>query len=342
MRISRMRLVVVLAAMFAAAVDSGAKPVKSALSVCATTPELASLVRAVGGDEVEVSTLAGGVEDPHAVTPSPALAASLRRARLLVVNGLGLEDRWLPVLLAQGASTSLRPGGRGYLDASRAVQAMEVPEDDAARAAAGTHPLGNPHYLLDPVNGLRVADAIRAALEALRPGSRRALTERYEAFRARLGAAMVGQRLASKYPVDKLADLYASGRLEAFLEAQHERALLEGWFASRPESTTTRVIADHDVWPYFARRFHVSVQGALEPRCGVSPTRAHAKELLAMMRRGTDEPILSLPYFHSDEIGFVAKGSGSRVVPVAHQAGARPGTGDYVDLIDYDLRALAP
>jgi ABC-type Zn uptake system ZnuABC Zn-binding protein ZnuA len=299
-------------------------------------------VRAVGGDEVEVSTLVGGAEDPHAVTPSPAIAASLQRARLLVVNGLGLEDRWLPVLLARGSSAALQPGGRGYLDASRVVRAMEVPENAAARAAAGNHPLGNPHYLLDPVNGLRVAAAIRDALEALRPGSRQALTERYEAFRAKLGAAMVGQRLASKYPVDKLADLYAAGKLEGFLEAQHERALLEGWFAARAEAVTTRVIADHDVWPYFGRRFHVSVQGSLEPRYGAPPTRRQAEELIAMMRRGTPDPVLSLPYFHSEETDLVAKDAGARVVPMAHQVGARPGTGDYVDLIDYDVRALAP
>jgi len=271
------------------------------IKVCTTTTSLASLATAVGGEHVAVTALVAASEDPRGVVVRPGLLACTRGARLLIVNGFGLEGQWLPGLLDQ-VGTSLRPGGRGYLDASSAIR----------------RPLGGPYYLLDPVWGLAVAGSIRGALEALAPASRQAFTEQYQAFRARLGAAMVGERLASKYPVEKLADLYAARSLGAFLAGQRETGLLGGWFAARPETVTTKALAEPDLWSYFAARFHVEV----EP-----PGKPGATAPLALTTPFSEPP--------------AAEGD-RRVVPMALQVGSRPGTDDYVALIDYDLRSLVP
>jgi len=277
----------------------------AAIRVCTTTTTLASLVAAVGGEDVAVTSLVGAGEDPRAVLVDPRFLACVRQARLLIANGLGLEKRWLPALLDQ-VDASRRAGGRGYLDASTAVPRSP----------------GTPYYLLDPVHGLAVAGAIRSALEALRPVSRQAFSERYEAFRAKLGAAMVGERLAAKYPVDKLADLYVARRLEAFLAAQHERGLLGGWFAARPEGVTTTVIAEPDLWSSFGHRFHVDLETRAIP--------------------GAPVPlILTVPFSEPNDAWGAAPSEG-RLRPMAPQVGARPGTDDYVALTDYNLRMLAP
>jgi hypothetical protein len=283
----------------AAGARSRAKP--PPIKVCATTTSLASLATAVGGEHVAVTSLVGATEDPHGVVVGPRLLACVRGARLLIVNGFGLEGQWLRPLLDQ-VGNSLRPGGRGYLDASGAIR----------------RPLGGPYYLLDPVWGLAVAGSIRGTLETLEPASREAFTEQHEAFRARLGAAMVGERLASKYPVEKLADLYAARRLGTFLAGQREAGLLGGWFAFRPDAVTTKVLAEPDLWTYFGARFHVDVEAPGKP--------------------GTSTPlVLTAPFSEPP----TAEGD-RRVVPMALQVGSRPGTDDYVALIDYDLRSLAP
>ena len=115
------------------------------------------------------------------------------------------------------------PGGRGHLDASRSIEPLDVPAGTVDRAMGDVHPFGNPHYLLDPMNGLRVAGAIRDALEALRPDARVGFTERYEAFRLRLARAMLGDRLGVKYPIEDFYD-------EVLESRQHP---IEGWNGGR-------------------------------------------------------------------------------------------------------------
>jgi ABC-type Zn uptake system ZnuABC Zn-binding protein ZnuA len=311
------------------------------LRVCATTPDLGSLATTIGGTEVEVSVFARGTEDPHFLEARPSFIKSLSQAQLLLVNGLDLEVGWLPPLLAGARNAAVQPGGRGYFDASRFVEPLEVATGTIDRAAGDVHPYGNPHYLLDPVNGLEVAEAIRDTLERLRPGARQGFTDRFEAFRARLGTLMLGERLGAKYPVDKVAELHALGKLDAFLEAQHETALLGGWFGALRGARGTKVVADHGVWPYFARRFGIDIVELLEPRPGYPPTTKHLQALIERMRTDHVRLILAAAYYDPRHARFVAEHSGATVVSMANQPGVRPGTDDYLGMIDYDVRAVA-
>jgi ABC-type Zn uptake system ZnuABC Zn-binding protein ZnuA len=330
----------IVSAVLAGALLAGSAAAGAPLRVCATTPDLGSLVRAVGGDDVEVTVFAKGTEDPHFVEPRPSFMTALSRAQLLVLTGLDLEVGWLPPLLTGSRNAAVQPGGRGHLDASRFVQPLEVPAGTVDRAAGDVHPAGNPHYLLDPVNGLAVAEGIRAKLEELRPDARREFAERFGAFRARLGTAMLGERLGAKYPLDKIAELFTLEKLEGFLEAQHERMLLGGWFGAMGPLRGTKAVADHNVWPYFARRFGIDVVGLLEPRPGYPPATRHLEALIATMRERHVGLLLATAYYDPRHARFVAERTGAVVVAMASQPGARPGTDDYLAMIDYNVRAV--
>src|SRR5262245_27303768 len=154
--------IVSLVAVLGAAAAADAEP----LRVVATTPDLASLVRAVGGDQVSITVLAKPTEDPHFVEAKPSFVKALSEADLYVSNGLQLEMGYAPVLLAGARNPRIVPGAPGHLDASVAVTPLDVPTGTVDRSMGDVHPFGNPHYLLDPLLGLKVAGLVRDALVA--------------------------------------------------------------------------------------------------------------------------------------------------------------------------------
>jgi len=152
------------AALVACVLMIGAVPMGAAeepLHVCATVPDLGDLIRIVGGDQVDVKVFAKGGEDPHMVEAKPSFIKELARADLLVLVGMELEIGWVPALLKNARNAAVLPGGRGYLDVSTVIRPLEVPATAVDRSMGDVHPTGNPHFLLDPINGLRVAAAIR-------------------------------------------------------------------------------------------------------------------------------------------------------------------------------------
>ncbi|MCM2356713.1 MAG: metal ABC transporter substrate-binding protein [Geobacteraceae bacterium] len=311
------------------------------LRVCATLPDLGSLAREVGGDQVTVTVFAKGLENPHFVEAKPSFVKALSRADLFVQGGLELEAAWAPVLLQNARNGRVLPGNPGYLDASTVIAPLEVPTGTIDRSMGDVHPEGNPHYLLDPMNGLKVARLIRDRLTELRPANRSYFHERYETFRRKTTGAMVGEKLAAKYELEKLALLYEQGRLGAFLKERKDDALLGGWLGKMLPYYGTSVVADHNMWPYFARRFGISVKGFLEPKPGVSPTTSHLGSLVAGMRSEGIRIVIATPYFDAKALKFVADKGGARIVNLAHQAGARQGADDYLGVVDYNVRALA-
>src|SRR6478672_5717990 len=142
---------------------------QSKLNIVATTEDLAAIAREVGGDHVSVDSIAKGYQDPHFVEPKPSFLLKLTKADLLLVVGLQLEIGWLPPLITQSRNAKVQVSGPGYFDASKYAQILEIPTGQVTRAMGDVHPLGNPHYWLDPENGRRVAKAIDAKLSELRP-----------------------------------------------------------------------------------------------------------------------------------------------------------------------------
>ena len=207
----------------------------SKLNVVATTEDLASLTREVGGDKVTVTALAKGYQDPHFVDPKPSFILAVSRADLLVAVGRELEIGWLPPLLSSSRNAKVQPGSAGYLDASAGVHILELPTGQVTRAMGDVHPLGNPHYWLDPANGRRMAQAIATKLGELAPADKAFFSQRYADFDTRLAAAE------------------------------------KRWDATMAPYKGAKVVTYHRSWPNFMERFRLDVMGYVEPKPGIPP-----------------------------------------------------------------------
>jgi ABC-type Zn uptake system ZnuABC Zn-binding protein ZnuA len=311
------------------------------LAVCATVPELGSIVREIGGDQVAVEVFTKPTEDPHFTPARPSLIKSLNTCELLVQIGMDLEVGWLPLLVKNARNAAVLPGAPGFLDASTAITPLDVPTGTVDRSMGDVHPYGNPHYLLDPVNGMLVAGAVHDKLVALRPAAQAAFDEHLAAFRKQIATGLVGAPLAAKYDAAKLALLAEHGKLVEFLHGQGDDSQLGGWLGALAPSFGAKVIDDHPMWPYFARRFGLVVAGHLEPKPGVPPTTKHLADLIALMKSENVKVVLASAYYDPRHASFVAEASGAKVLAMANQAGARPGTDGYVGFIDYDVRQVA-
>ncbi len=317
--------------------QAGLKPIQ----VCATVPDLGDLAQEIGGDQIKVTVFAKSQEDPHFVEAKPSFIKALSQAELFLQIGMELEIGYAPVLLQNARNSRVLVGGQGYVDCSKVITPMEVPTGPVDRSMGDVHPLGNPHYMTDPLNGLRVARLITDKLVELRPEKKSFFEERYTNFYRKIGNAMVGDKLTGKYDFEKLALLYEEGKIDSFLKEQKEEGSLGGWLGTMLPYKGSKVVADHNLWPYFARRFGILLIGFMEPKPGISPTTKHLQELIEMMKAEKVKVILASPYYDIRHAQFVSKNTGAKIVPTAHQVGSRPGADSYLKMIDYNIRQLA-
>lgn len=273
------------------------------ISVVATTPDLASLAREVGGDLIEAVALAQSSNDPEAFQPRPADVIKLKSAQLVVRVGADF-DLWLDRLLFQAGNVKLMKGAAGYVDASAGIALIEV-----SAASLGTsghaHGAGNPHYWLDPHNAEAITGSILEGL--VRIDSSHAA--RYEA-----------QRNAF---LSKLA------------------AKLKTWEARLAPLRGMPVIAYHNAWPYFARRFRLNVVDYIEPKPGIPPSPAHLARLLGRMKDEHIRIVLKDPFESSRIPDMLASRAAGAVVVLAPTVGAVPQAADYLSLFDFNVNAIA-
>jgi ABC-type Zn uptake system ZnuABC Zn-binding protein ZnuA len=272
------------------------------LPVVATTTDLRALVEAVGGMRVEVTSLVPPGFDAEDYQPKPQDAARMKRARLAVRVGLDF-DLWFDRLLAQ-ADAGLRRGAPGYVDASFAIAALEVRGLAVGPGDGHAHGNGNPHYWLDPKN----ADIVTGNILE--------------------GLARVDPEHGREYEANRLVFL---ARLEQRL-AEWERKLdaLKG----------VPLVAYHNSWAYFARRFRLDFIGYLEPKPDIPPTPSHLAALLESMRARDARIIVREPHEPAKDVNLLAQRSGAAVVVLAASVGALPGADDYLSLFDTDIAAL--
>jgi zinc/manganese transport system substrate-binding protein len=294
-----MALVMALAAMFSAPAAQAKK-----LNVVTSTTDLASLAQEVGGDRITVDSIAKGYQDPHFVEAKPSFLLKLRNADLLISVGLQLEIGWLPPLITQSGNPRIQPGAAGYLDASQFAEILEIPQGQITRAMGDVHPLGNPHYWLDPDNGRRVAKGIADKLAQMDPGNTAFFQSRFQDFDKRLTAAE------------------------------------KNWDAMMKPYAGRKVVTYHNSWPNFAHHFHLDVVGYVEPRPGIPPSPSHTLELINMMKRDHVKIILVEPYFDLKTPNSVASQTGGKVLVMTPSVGGEKGITDYFKLFDYDLNML--
>ena len=326
---------------FALAVLSLAGPgFSEPLRVVTSVPDLADLVRVVGGEEVEVEALVRGPQDPHFMDPRPTFVRKLHDADLYVEMGLQLEIGWSPVLLQSARNPKVRPGGAGYVDASQAIVPLDVPVGVIDRSQGDVHPGGNPHYLSDPLNGLRVARLLRERLSALRPEAAAGFAARTAAFEKLLIGRLLGEGLVARFPADEMIAAVEQDRLEAWLREKGEATAPGGWLGQLAMARGVAVVQDHRLWPYFIRRFGLHAVAELEPRPGIAPTTAHLTEVAALVKSEHVRLLIASPYFDSRHARTLADRTGIPVVTLAHQVGALPGADDYLSTVDLNVRRV--
>ena len=275
------------------------------LNVVATTEDLGSLAREIGGDKVSVTSLARGYQDPHFVDPKPSFILAVSRADVLIVVGRELEIGWLPPLLTSSRNSKIQVGGPGYLDASLNVKILELPTGEITRAMGDVHPLGNPHYWLEPGNGRRIAQAIRDKLSQLSSGNASYFAQRYSDFDTRLAA---GEKR---------------------------------WDATMAPYKGTKLVTFHRSWPNFMERWGLDVIGYVEPKPGIPPTPQHTIEVIDEMKRQNAKLIIVEPYFDLKTPQAIANQVGGKVLVLAPSVGGVKEVTDYIQLFDYDVNQLA-
>jgi len=273
------------------------------IPVVTTTSDLRSLAEAVGGDHIAATSLVPGNADPEDYQPKPQDVLRVKAAHLVVRVGLDY-DLWLEGLLARAARPEIGRGGPAHVDASIGVAVLELRGMSVGPSDGHAHGSGNPHYWLDPRNAQIITANILEGLSRIDPANAISYEANRASFLARLEA--------------KLADW--EGRLTAL------RAI--------------PIIAYHNSWPYFARRFRLDIAGFIEIKPGVPPSPGHIANLVHTMRTQGVHILVREPHDPQRDIAFVADKAGARIVTLAASVGALPQARDYISLFDTNIEAL--
>lgn len=268
------------------------------VNVVATLPDQAAVAEAVGGDAVNVVSLARGTEDAHFVDPKPSFVVKLNRADLLIVGGADLESGWLPPLVNSARNPKILPGGVGRLDAAVGVGLLDVSRRPVDRSQGDVHPGGNPHYMLDPLNAKTVASNIAVKLGELDPGNAARFKENARRFHEEIDRR------------------------------------LEVWKSKMSPLRGAKVLTYHKSFDYFVERFGLVLTGTIEPKPGLEPSPTHIASLVPRMKREGVQLVLMENNRPRKTPAFVAEAIGAPLVEAPLMVGGDRHAADYIGLID--------
>jgi zinc/manganese transport system substrate-binding protein len=290
--------------MFLVLLCIGSTPAHSArIRVVTTLTDLADFTRAIGGDLVEVRSLATGVEDTHGVPMKPSFVPVMNRADLLVLIGFDCEHAFLPALIEASKNPRINKGKPGYVDCSKGIVPLDVPLS-TDHSAGDVHPYGNPHYTLDPVLAKTAIGNIYNALVTFDPQHQAEFTRNRDAYLAKLNA--------------KIA------------EWEKEARPLKG----------TKFVSYHEHWPYFAARFGLAYFGTIELKPGIDPTARHIEELIISMKAEHVSIVIREPQFPEKVPKRIAEQTGAALVVLPIMPGGVPNTETYIKMMDYIVKTM--
>lgn len=267
------------------------------LKVVATIEDLADIVRTIGGDRVEVTTIARGRENLHHVATRPSHLIAMNRADMFVQVGLSLETGFVPGLLENSRNEQIQPGSAGFVNCSQGWTALDVPVV-LSRKAGDVHPQGNPHMNLDPRAGKQIAERVLQALCTIDPRSKDAYQQRFDEYSKQLTEA--GERWAQ---------------------------MGKPWQGKK-------FVVYHQEYNYLAAAYGIEIAGAIEERPGIPPTPNHLAELIERMKRDKVSVIATAAWSNNREVAEVAHAAGARVVELPNQCGGLPGTETWIGMMD--------
>lgn len=271
---------------------------RAQVRVVASTTDLASIATMIGGDRVKTESIAKGKSDPHFVEILPSYMVKVARANVYLKVGLGL-DIW-----AQQIIDGSRNGKLAIVDCSERILPLQKPTRRVDASMGDVHPLGNPHYWLDPDNGAVIAEQIAETLSAVDPNH------------------------AAEY----------QSNLEAFRRTLEEKRA--EWARRFANLRGLEIVTYHDSWPYFCKAFGIKVVGFVEPKPGIEPTPSHTANLVELIKSRGVKVVGVEPYYSMRAPESIARMSGARVVILPPSVGGRRDARDYWSLFDAILGDL--
>lgn len=271
--------------------------------VVATLPDLWTLTRSVTGGALDVEVVAPFGRNPHDMEIRPSQILLVKRASILTRNGIG-EDDWIDPIVQGSGNPKLLRGSRNVIEAGHGIQILKPPSGPIDRSLGDVHPLGNPHYNLDPANVSLTTANIAGGLSRVMPD------------------------LARTFEVNRLEFL------------QRVAAANRRWKTTLAPYRGAEIVSFHDSFPYFYRAFGLEDGGIIEDRPGVPPSPQHLAALIRQMKDEKVKVILLETWFPPDAANLVARETGAQVVVVPSYPGAVKGTEDYIPFIDYLVNAV--
>ncbi len=274
------------------------------LNVLTTTTSLKSLVESVAGDKVYVESITKGPQDPHFLSAKPSYMVKARKADLLIVAGLDLEVGWLPNIVHGARNPQIQKGQSGYLDASQFIKALSVPKGKVDRFFGDVHPFGNPHFILDPVRGVKVSKEIGQRLSLLDPENKKHYMENQKQF--------------EKNIMEKM----------------------KAWERRIKNSGVTKIVTYHSSFEYFLDRFNLNLVGLIEEKPGIPPSVKHILQLIKKMKDTQSSCILMSSFYRNDKIKKIEKALPVRVETVSIEVGALKKAKNYELVIEGVVEAI--
>lgn len=279
-------------------------PARAALNVVSTTQDLAAIAQAVGGRHVTVASLTPGGSDPHFAEAKPSMIRRAHDADLLLAVGASLEVGWLPALLQAARNSRILPGADGHLDVSLSIKLLDKPAGPVSRADGDVHLEGNPHYWLDPENGLVIAAAVAARLKRLDPANAAEFERQLAAFSAEL------------------------------------RSRLRGWRERLAWLKGEKAISYHKSFVYLAAAFGFRVVAEIEPKPGIPPSPAYLQQLVKRIQAEKIRLLVMEPFYERGSAAYLGEHAGIRMALVPQSVGATPDIKSYFDLFDAIVASL--
>ncbi len=342
---SRRRFGALFAALATASVLSFAFPASAAkkLKAVATLPTVAALVRAAGGDRVEVVSLTSGRQSPHSISPTPSLMRKVRDADLMFEIGMQLEI-WGDAVAEGSGNPRIKRGAAGRVSVSRGMPKLDIPKV-ISRSEGDVHPEGNPHVWLDPARAKLIVNNIASALAKASPENEGYFQDRAKAFGRRIDKALFGDKLLELVGSKKLTKLAVTGRLQDFLQKRkyRDKPLVDyagGWLARAARLRGKKGAEFHKIWSYLASTFGFSLVGTIEEKPGIAPGPRHLTELVERMRRTGASFVIVEDYRTPTLAERVAVESGAKLVVLATEVAPDANGQGYIELIDKILKKL--
>lgn len=276
------------------------------LTVVAATSDLAAITDAVvQNTDTRIMTLVKGPVNMHAINPRPSMVMHVRKADVLIRIGMQ-QDSWLDGVIQVARNRNVMPQQPGYLDASDAIEPLDVPTHSIDGSMGDVHLQGNPHYLLDPRNGARVAAAIANRLVVLDPS---------QAAVYHANAAQFKRDINQRYTE---------------------------WLAFRQRAQVGVFVTYHSTWRYLLHAFDLKSLGELEPLPGIPPTTRHLAAMYTKAQAQTQPVTIVTARYYPARAGETYSRRIGGKAHVLSPTVAEPTKAGYLALFDTLLGTLLP